>query len=198
MAQDGMKLMDPYSPERLRDRSIILDVLNRWCRIADRLDLDAIFDVFHTDAVDNHGAYNGDIVGFVSWMRERHRHITLSVHQITNTLIEFRDERTALVETTVCTIQRHSPESEGLAQFTSGMVLVPGRAYDYISSARYIDLFEMRPEAGWKIAQRNVATGWRRILEVAENAAGTGQGKNVQRRDRSDLVYELRDQFGIS
>lgn len=176
---------------------IIQDLLAKWCRMADRLQLEAIFDVFHDDAIDNHGAYNGDVAGLANWILDRHRHITFSLHQISNVFIEFIDEQTALVETTVCTIQRHAPESEGLAQFAAGMVLEPGCSYDYLSSARYIDRFENRPGIGWKIAQRDIVTGWRKIFDVAENSPGKPSGTNVQRRDDTDLIYVMRRQMGL-
>jgi len=54
-----MTAADDYSPERLADRAAITDVMYRWCRAVDRLDVEGIRGVFHPDAIDNHGPFIG-------------------------------------------------------------------------------------------------------------------------------------------
>ena len=70
-----MSPKDAYSPERVADRLQIQDLIYRWCRSIDRLDFDAMRSVFHPDATDTHGAYDGGVDGLIEWIRERHRTI---------------------------------------------------------------------------------------------------------------------------
>jgi hypothetical protein len=88
---------DQYSPERLSDRAQIQDLLLRWCRAVDRLDLEAIRGVFHPDAIDHHGAYTGGVDGLIEWIRNRHLTIPFSMHLLGNMLIEFSDSDNAVV-----------------------------------------------------------------------------------------------------
>jgi hypothetical protein len=78
-----------YSPERIADRMQIQDTMYRWCRSVDRLDFDAMRQVFHPEAVDHHGAFDGGVEGLIDWIGNRHRTIPFSMHAVSNMLIEF-------------------------------------------------------------------------------------------------------------
>ncbi|NUO73951.1 MAG: nuclear transport factor 2 family protein [Frateuria sp.] len=73
---------DDYSPERIADRMQIQDCIYRWCRAVDRLDYEGMRASFHPDAVDKHGAFDGDINGLVEWIRARHAAIPFSMHAL--------------------------------------------------------------------------------------------------------------------
>lgn len=60
-----------YSPERIADRMQIQDCMYRWCRSVDRLDFDLMKTVFHPDATDAHGAYDGGVDGLMRPMATR-------------------------------------------------------------------------------------------------------------------------------
>ena len=77
-----MSFNDQYSPARIADRMQIQDVMYKWCRAIDRLDSDGMRAVFHPGATDDHGPYQGDVEGLVAWVRERHKPIPFSSHQI--------------------------------------------------------------------------------------------------------------------
>lgn len=189
---------DDYSPERIADRMQIQDVMFRWCRAADRLDLDEIPKLFHEDAVDNHGPYVGDIPGLIEWIRERHKTITFSMHQLSNMLIEFAGPDVALVETTVCNIQRYLPTGQAsLQQLTGGVRGREGVAQDAFGSSRYIDRFERRADRVWRIAHRDAVMGWRTIREVDPDGPRMAPGWNVQQRDKSDLIFVRRAALGL-
>ncbi len=112
-----------YTPQRVADRLQIQDVLHRWCRAVDRLDIQGMRDVFWPGAIDSHGPYIGPVEGLVDWIRERHKPIAVSSHFIGNLLIEFASDDLALVETYVRTIQQYPPHAKSqLAQLTGDSV----------------------------------------------------------------------------
>lgn len=117
----------------------IRNALVRFCRGADRRDNDLIRSAFHPDAHDDHGAYSGDVEGFIAWQEQRHRTIPQCMHLLGNSTIAF-DGKYAFAET-YCHATISEPDGEGFAQ--TRIV------------CRYIDVFEER-ETGWKILRRRV------------------------------------------
>lgn len=187
----------PYSPERLSDRAQIQDVLHRWCRAVDRLDLAAMPALFHPDLHDNHGAFQGGLDALMGWIAQRHQTIVFSLHQISNILIEFAGPDLALAETTYLAIQRYTPEArESLAQSSGGRLGTPGQATDVMGTGRYVDRFERR-DGAWKVARRTVVMGWKRMDTVDADGPTMLPGWEVQRRDRSDYVFRARAELGI-
>jgi len=188
---------DPYSPERLADRARIQDIMLRWCRAVDRLDLAVMPELFHEDMQDNHGSYRGDRAGMIRWIGERHQSITFSMHLVSNILIEFSNPDLALVETTILSAQRYAPEArESLAQSSGGKLGEPGMATDVTGSARYVDRFERR-DGKWKIARRTVVFGWKRMEPVPADGPAPLPAWEIQRRDGSDFIFRERAALGI-
>ena len=66
--------------ERLESRQVIHDVLMRYCRAVDRLDLELLRSCYHEDSWDDHGHYKGDGHAFaefiVTSLAERAHHTT--------------------------------------------------------------------------------------------------------------------------
>ena len=190
-----MDSISQYSPERVADRMQIQDVMYRWCRAIDRLDYDGIRDVFHPDAIDTHGIYNGDIEGLIAWARERHRAIPFSMHQVSNMLIEFATPDVAMSEAYLRTIQRYPLEAaSALKQLANGYE--PEGPSDLWTCSRYIDRFERR-KGEWKIARRVLAQEWKLVTPVPSPSPAHVPGSVVGRRDADDPVYALRKEWGF-
>lgn len=188
----------PYSPERIADRMQIQDVLYRWCRAAERRDFDEIPKFFHEDAVDDHGTTSGDIPGLVAWMREQHKPITYMMLQLSNILIEFADKDLALVETTVCSIQRCLPSGQSsVQQLTGGLSGPEGVSQDIFGSSRYVDRFERREDGVWRIKHRTLVIGWRNVRDVDPNGPRMAPGWKVQQRDKTDFIFAERAALGL-
>ena len=140
-----MSVIDQYSVERIADRMAIQDVMYKWCRAIDRQDFDGMRAVFHPDAIDNHGPYVGGVEGLIEWVRERHKPIPLSSHQISNILIEFAAPDLALVETYIRTLQRYPADAKAsLAQLSGGQAGKPGVGMDLLTASSYVDRYERR------------------------------------------------------
>jgi SnoaL-like protein len=189
--------MDQYSPERIADRMEIQDVMFKWCRAIDRLDYEGMLAVFHPDAVDEHGPYNGPVDGLVEWIRNRHVTIPFSSHQVSNMLIEFASPTVALAETYVRTLQRYPAEAAGaLAQMMASGPKSEGHGIDMMTSSRYIDRFEKRG-GRWKIAFRRLSQDWKQAFAVTAQTPQNNPDWLTQQRGSTDAVYQERDRLGI-
>lgn len=142
--------------QQLLDKQEISDLLKRWCRAIDRLDLEAIRDVFHPDAVDDHGSYKGGIDGLIAWIRDRHRDIPFSMHAITNCLIDFLNDDRAVAETYCIAMQKYPAEArESLEKLVGKLDVEEGLPLDMTIACRYIDVVTRR-QSKWKIERRTV------------------------------------------
>jgi hypothetical protein len=190
--------MDQYSTDRIADRMQIQDVMFKWCRAIDRLDYDGMRAVFHPDAVDEHGPYNGPVDGLVEWIRERHVTIPFSSHQVSNMLIEFASPTVALAETYVRTLQRYPAEAAAaLAQMIAAGPLSKDQSFDMMTSSRYVDRFEKRG-GEWKIALRRLSQDWKQIFPVTAQTPQNNPAWLSQQRNPDDVVYEERRRLGIT
>ena len=187
-----------YSPERIADRMQIQDCMYRWCRAVDRLDYEGMRASFHPDAVDRHGAFDGNINGLVEWIRARHAAIPFSMHAVSNMLIEFAGPDRALVETYVRTTQRYPAEArQALDQLAGGRAGSGDGAMDLLTCSRYVDRFERR-DGEWKIALRTLVADWKQFVDVAAGQPKPPASQEVGRRNDDDFIYRERRALGIS
>jgi 3-phenylpropionate/cinnamic acid dioxygenase small subunit len=165
--------------ERLVAKGEIEDVLFRYARAIDRRDWPALRTCFHPDATDSHGAFLGSPEEFIAWVSARHAAIPFAQHFLGNCLIEFRDARTAAVETYFVAFQRRETTgADGEAVET-----------DYQVFGRYCDRFERRGEDGWRVAARTVVydgTSSQPSTDYTHTLTGV-----FGRRDRSDPVFSI-------
>lgn len=193
-----MNEQDAYSPQRIADRLAIQDVLYRWCRAIDRLDFDEIRAVFHPDAIDQHGPYNGGVDGLIEWIRQRHRTIPFSMHQIGNILVEFAGPDLALAETYIRTVQRYPAQAAASLAQLAGEGAQTGFEHgaDLLTCSRYVDRFERR--AGqWRILRRTVVHDWKQVVAVPADPPVPQPGWAAGRRDRQDPLYLERAALGL-
>ena len=80
----------------LADREI-RQVLARYCRGIDRLDLGLVRSCYHDDAVDEHGSFTGDPDEYVAWVGKLLARYAMTMHVLATTSIE-RTGDVALVE----------------------------------------------------------------------------------------------------
>lgn len=192
-----MNVKDQYTVERIADRMAIQDVMFRWCRAIDRLDYEGMRAIYHPGAIDTHGVFAGNVDGLVEWVRERHKAIPFSSHQVSNMLIEFATPDLAVVETYVLVFQRYPADAKAsLAQLSGGEAGRPGVGIDLVSCSRYVDRFERR-DGEWRVARRTVIQDWKQLIEAPENSPKPKAGWIVGRRDKQDFVYLERAELGI-
>lgn len=155
----------------------IRELLARYCRAIDRCDAALLAEIYHPDAIDDHGlpgvdpsaaAFRAAVLPLLeeSWVSTH--------HLIGSSAIEVLGKK-AFAETYVIAHHVRNPDP-------SGKVLLD------IVGARYIDRFEERGD-GWRIAHRVVATDWRDSQELDD---ALDLGGHTGRRGPEDPVYAAR------
>lgn len=163
--------------QQLLDRQAIQDCLLRYTRGVDRLDRELLLSAYHTDAIDDHGAFVGSPTAFADWALPHHREHQRSTHH--------------LILNHSCELNGDSAHSETYCLYVG---VNRGGSVDLIGN-RYIDRLERR--AGhWAILRRVCVVEWVSSLPgesaldpnmraaVAALMAGSGVS-----RDRDDLSY---------
>jgi len=161
----------------LLDREAIRDCIYRYCRGIDRADENSLRSSYWPDATDRHGSYSGPVEGFFQWAREVFQTNARNVHQVSNILIEFKDDAAAVVETYFSALQR-GPGKDGVSR-------------QFHIAGRYCDLFEKR--AGeWRVARRIVAYDWVEEQPVAEaEETRFGPRQPIGAKFPHDPIYAL-------
>lgn len=141
----GARVSVPAPIEVVADRAEIYGVLVRYCRGVDRRDPAMIRSTYHPDAYDDHGAYQGDLEGFLAFVeREVWARFRTTMHKLGQALIEV-DGDTATSETyAIC---HHVVSDEGRD------------VSDLVMGIRYLDRFERR-DGAWRIVRRALRWEW--------------------------------------
>ncbi|MDN5843928.1 MAG: nuclear transport factor 2 family protein [Alcaligenaceae bacterium] len=173
--------------KRLSAEHAIKRALQQYCRGVDRRDFDLVRSVYHTDAMDSHGPYNGDIDGLIQWMTRRHEGVAQSMHLLGNCLIDWHTDTVALVETYCVTYQRLKPSGD--ASTSDVGLTVGGSGQQTQVRCRYLDRFEQR-EGTWKIAKRVVAYE-SLLLEDSPEGSPFAPAMQLATRGKDDPLYSL-------
>jgi hypothetical protein len=153
------------------DRAEIAEVVLRYCRGIDRLDLDLVRACYHPDGVDHHTGFDGGVEDYLAWVGAALRRFTGTMHIVGNQLIEVRADR-AVCESYGTAVHWGDPPDDPRRNFTSGF--------------RYVDRLSRR--AGrWAIDERWAVREWTRS-DAGRQLAKEGDGPGGS-RDRSDPVY---------
>lgn len=162
---------------RLLDKEEIREQIYKYCRAVDRGDKELMRQVYHSDATDHHGIFEGPASKFIELnVDDVMPGLTLTMHLIGNILIEL-DGDAANVESYVTAFHRIE-QSDG--------------PYDVLVWGRYLDRFERR-KGSWKIAHRQcVFDGVRNDKASADwNMAWCAKFRPLGRRDARDPLFSL-------
>jgi hypothetical protein len=164
--------MDEAQVQALLDKQAIHEVVLRYCRGVDRLDLPLVRSCYHPDGVDHHTGFTGSADAYVAWIDGGLRRFTGTMHLIGNHLCELQGD-TAYTETYGTAHHWGEPLADSTVNFTSAF--------------RYVDRFERR-DGEWRISERFAVREWTRAIPADQVRAKEGEGP-VGHRDRSDPVY---------
>jgi hypothetical protein len=148
----------------------IQKVLWTYARGVDRADYDCMSSVYHPEATDDHGVFNGLGTDFARRLADNHETSSgggVGQHHITNIMIEMDGENDARVESYFLAFHPHAETG------------VPNLG---IAAGRYLDHFQRR-EGTWKILARRVVMDWTRD-HVEGPPWETAEGKPYQGRSR--------------
>jgi len=162
--------------QALLDRQAVADVVLRYCRGIDRLDLELVRACYHPDATDDHGSSHvrtrDEYVEWVAGVLER---FTGTMHVVSNQLIEIDGDH-AHSETYGVAYHWGEPIDDARRNFTTGF--------------RYVDRFERR-DGEWRIARRVSVREWTHVVPAAQQQVIPPERDGRRgRRDRDDAVYE--------
>jgi hypothetical protein len=152
------------------DRQAITDLIYRYCRSVDRLDLELGYSVWHEDGVAEYdGFYSGTGRGLIDKVCASHRALLVHSHQISNIVIELDGEHAASESYVTATLR----------------IADGARLKQFVVWSRYVDRWSRR--AGrWGIDKRVAIRDFDEIREVAA-MSDPKQG----RRDPNDVSYEV-------
>ncbi|MFT4047656.1 MAG: nuclear transport factor 2 family protein [Solimonas sp.] len=153
------------------DRQQITDLIYRYCRSVDRLDIALGHSVWHEGGYADYGAsvYQGDGRGAIDHICAQHRHTLCHSHQISNIIIELDGDRAGSESYVTATLRVR--RGEQLMQMSVW--------------SRYVDQWSRR-DGRWGL-DRRVA-----IRDLDEVRAVTAMYEHaVGRRDRDDPSYAV-------
>ncbi len=129
-------------------RTEIHDVLLRYCRGLDRVDMSLVRGAFHPDAYIHFPAslHVGGVEGFFDFLAAEMPRFVRTMHFLGNSLIEFDGPKMAYVETYLTADHQGSERHHWKNQTVKLW-------------ARYLDRFEER-DGVWLIAERRLVTDW--------------------------------------
>jgi hypothetical protein len=151
----------------------IRDVLIRYTRGVDRMDLDLVRSCYWPGAQDDHGAFQGTVEKFIEWL-DVLRYFDSTMHFIGNQLVEV-DGDTARAESYCIAYHRRSARDDE-------------EGHDLVLGLRYVDRMERR-DGEWRIADRKCAFDWSRHDPITAEWDFPPEALRG-RRDRDDPVYE--------
>jgi hypothetical protein len=157
--------------QALVDRQAITDLIYRYCRSVDRLDVPLGHSIWHDDGYADYGeaVYQGDGRGVIDYICASHRHTLHHSHQVTNILIDLDGDRAG--SESYCIAALRVRLGEQLKQITVW--------------SRYIDSWSRR-NGRWGLDRRIAIRDFDEVRDVvAIGDHGTGQ------RHRSDPSYAV-------
>ncbi|WP_167854702.1 nuclear transport factor 2 family protein [Mangrovimicrobium sediminis] len=161
-------MQDDLAMRALADHREITDLIYRYCRSVDRLDIPLGHSIWHDGGTADYGElYEGPGPGVIDLICRQHEHTLHHSHQVTNILIALDGEQAG---------------SE--AYCTATLRLRDGQAIRQISVwSRYLDQWSRR-DGRWGLDHRQAVIDFDEIREVTPMAE-----HQVGRRDRQDPSY---------
>ncbi len=175
--------MDVYGTgmEEILAKDEIREVIMRLARGTDRRDKDLIRSCYHSDAMDDHGAFQGSADEFADWAVEVLQPMRTQ-HFLGQIRIEVKGD-----------VAHAESYCEAHHVFESGPEMMPPEGLqpgtmDWTMSLRYVDRFEKRDNGPWLIANRVCVWDFEYIVP-ASNKWDVGETFIRGRHDRQDPSY---------
>lgn len=169
-----MAEIDPAALRILLDKQQIHDVMMRYCRSVDRMDVALLRTCYWPDAHDDHGPFKGSAAQFLEIVGGLSDAYAWSQHLICNEYVE--------VDGDVAHGECYFLMPAGIGSDDARQVWTLG--------GRYVDRFERR-DGEWRIADRVVVQDWETTVPAAP--AHFVPNPFVQgRRSTDDAVYRPR------
>lgn len=166
--------MNDESLRAIADRQQISDLIYRYCRAVDRLDIPLGHSIWHDDGIADYGAsfYQGSGRGVIDLICAQHRHALMHSHQISNVIIELDGDRAGSESYVTATLR----------------VRRDGQLKQMSVWSRYVDQWSRRNDR-WGLDKRIAIRDFDEVRDVT-----VMDEHDVGRRDRSDPSYTVLGQ----
>ncbi len=134
----------------LLDVEAVKEVVLRYCRGIDRLDLDLVRSCYHPDATDTHGAFTGTVDEYLEWVEGLLARYDATFHMIGNHVVDFGESASGGQPDVAVS------EAYGVAHHRA---TDPDPRRNLTVGFRFIDRMERR-DGTWRIARRVATTEW--------------------------------------
>lgn len=159
--------------DELAAKQAITEVLYRYCRSLDRMDVALYGTVFAPGAPLDYGDYfSGTAEEFRDWVWAAHESMQAHSHQITNVLVELDPSGDAAVSEAYITVCLRTRPAGGAVT-------------DIVDRGRYLDRWSRGPNKEWRIAARRFRSDVQQISDAGSSPAPGAV------RDPTDPSYEL-------
>lgn len=157
----------------LAAKQSITEVIYRYCRALDRMDLELAATIWHPEGTADYGPsmFQGTGAGFIAWVWEQHTAMHSHSHQITNVLIELDGDRAASEAYVTAALRTESGPDEPI---------------EIVSRGRYVDRWSYR-HGRWAIDHRQFAEDFTTFMSVTN--AVPAASVTSSRRDATDPSY---------
>lgn len=193
---------EPDSPEAMLqlvyDRQQIIEVLHRYARAIDRCDIDLLKSVYHDDATDAHGSFDGNAHEFAEFMVPRLKEQTsYGIHHVTNELVEIDGER-AIAESYLFGYHRVPGGRQSVGRFFGEAYADRAEAdgtldgeHEYFTGGRYLDKL-LKRDGVWRIWRRSITVEWNQCQPSRMLVDGGRSKYDIPgARDTTDPSYRL-------
>jgi len=180
------------------DRQQIIEVLHRYARAIDRCDVELLKSVYHDDATDAHGSFDGNAHEFAEFMVPRLKEQTsYGIHHVTNELVEIDGDR-AIAESCLFGYHRVPGGRKSVEKFFgeayADRVEAQGRIdeeQEYFTGGRYLDKL-LKRDGIWRIWRRRITVEWNQCRPSTMVVDGGRAHYDIPgARDTSDPSYLL-------
>tara|TARA_B100000676_G_scaffold311044_1_gene379545 strand:+ start:1088 stop:1630 length:543 start_codon:yes stop_codon:yes gene_type:complete len=138
--------------QEIIDKDAIRELVNLYCRAADRHDNELMRTLYHEDAFDDHGSFfKGKAMEFIDMLPEIQKPMGILHHNVTTHNIKLNG---AYAEGETYIIAFHQ-------------VLSDSGNYDVLIGGRYFDEYEKRDDI-WKFSSRAVDADWAYVADPSK------------------------------
>lgn len=141
MTSEELDGLDIAALRRLLDRQAIIDCIHRYARGLDRRDEELLRSAYHSDAIEDHGAYIGGVDGLVEYLFKVHEPFAGDQRHITTSNIDIDGD-----------------EAHAESYFLSAIPIDQADKL-MLTAGRYVDRLQRR-DGEWRISRRVVVLEW--------------------------------------
>lgn len=143
--------------QTLLDKQAIHELIHAYCNAADRKDVAKMRELYHEDAIDDHGGFfQGPAMEFIDQLPAIQEPMAILHHNTTTVNIRLEEQAGGAVygEGEVYVLAYHQVKTE------QGLL-------DLLVGGRYLDKYEKR-EGVWKFSHRAVLADWVKVHDPSE------------------------------